>query len=202
MIIVNYQSRVSLVKEAHDFIREKLSLSEMAVTIDATVGNGHDTVFLAEHVGRHGTVYGFDIQQIALESTRAQLKLAGVIDRVKLFHAGHELIPEYVPAKHRGQIDSVMFNLGYLPGNDKAIITKADLTILALNAAIQILSAAGGISIITYQGHPGGREETEEVKNWCRQLDNTRFDIRMTFLSEQETTAPCLFRISSKTADQ
>ena len=174
----------------------------MAVTIDATVGNGHDTVFLAEHVGRHGTVYGFDIQQIALESARTRLKLAGMNDRARLFHAGHELMLEYVPGKHRGQINGVMFNLGYLPGNDKSIITKADSTIKALNAAIQILSATGGISIIAYPGHPGGRVETKAVKNWCQQLDNTRFDIRMTFLSEQETTAPCLFRISSKTADQ
>lgn len=34
--------------------------------IDATAGNGHDTVFLAQLVGRQGRVWAFDVQSSAL----------------------------------------------------------------------------------------------------------------------------------------
>lgn len=43
------------------------------VVVDATMGNGHDTLALAQLVGPSGTVYGFDIQQEAVDSTAAHL---------------------------------------------------------------------------------------------------------------------------------
>lgn len=51
----------------------------------------------------------------------------------------------------------VAFNLGYLPGGDKTIITKSETTHLALEAAKRILKAGGLISLVVYVGHPGGR---------------------------------------------
>ena len=41
--------RISLLNVAHDLIRDILHPGDLA--IDATVGNGHDTLFLAEQVG-------------------------------------------------------------------------------------------------------------------------------------------------------
>ncbi|MBC7032591.1 SAM-dependent methyltransferase, partial [Salmonella enterica subsp. enterica serovar Enteritidis] len=41
--------------------------------IDATVGNGHDTVYLAKLVGTTGHVDGFDIQSAAIEATTTAL---------------------------------------------------------------------------------------------------------------------------------
>jgi hypothetical protein len=51
----------------------------------------------------------------------------------------------------------VAFNLGYLPGGDKEIITRSETTLLALEAAKRILIPQGLISIVVYVGHPGGR---------------------------------------------
>ena len=64
--------RISLVSVAHNLIRDKLRPGDIA--IDATVGNGHDTVFLVEQVSPSGKVYGFDIQQAAIDSTRAKVE--------------------------------------------------------------------------------------------------------------------------------
>ena len=36
--------------------------------VDATLGNGHDTCFLAEIVGDSGKVFGFDIQKKRLKA--------------------------------------------------------------------------------------------------------------------------------------
>ena len=46
--------------------------------IDATAGRGGDTVFLARTVGETGRVLAFDIQEEAVESTRARLKAEGL----------------------------------------------------------------------------------------------------------------------------
>jgi hypothetical protein len=58
----------------------------------------------------------------------------------------------------------VAFNLGYLPGGNKSIITLSDTTLSALKAAERILKPGGLISLVVYIGHPGGREELEVVE--------------------------------------
>ena len=53
--------RLSLTEQAHNIIRKHLKVGGIA--IDATVGNGHDTLFLAKQVETQGLVFGFDIQK-------------------------------------------------------------------------------------------------------------------------------------------
>ena len=50
----------------------------------------------------------------------------------------------------------VSFNLGYLPGGDKTIITESGTTLKALEVAKDILLPGGLISLVVYVGHPGG----------------------------------------------
>ncbi len=138
--------------------------------VDATTGNGHDTLFLARHVGSEGTVYGFDIQGSALEATAARLRGAGFAARVRLMLAGHERMSEHLPDEERGRIRAVLFNLGYLPGGDKEIVTGPGTTVAALTDIVEWLAPAGVISVIAYTGHPGGREEAEQVKHWAAGL--------------------------------
>jgi len=49
-------------------------IKEGYVVIDATVGNGYDTEYLAGKVGSTGKVYGFDIQEEAIENTRKKVE--------------------------------------------------------------------------------------------------------------------------------
>src|SRR5512144_1655855 len=79
---------------AHFFLRVRVKPGDRVM--DATCGNGHDTLFLAGLVGAGGTVFAFDVQEQALEKTRQLLGENGYLDRVQLFHAGHEELAAYV----------------------------------------------------------------------------------------------------------
>jgi tRNA G37 N-methylase Trm5 len=145
-------------------------LSEMIregdVVVDATAGNGHDTLFLAKLVGIRGKVYAFDIQEEALRKTGSLLEENGCLAQVELIHDGHENIGKYV----KEQVRCVMYNLGYLPGGDKSIITQGTTTISSLEQATHLLSKEGVISLMVYSGHPGGLSEAEEVENFVKSL--------------------------------
>lgn len=146
--------------------------------IDATVGNGQDTLFLARQVGAKGQVYGFDVQAAALASSAARLAAAGLADRVRLFQAGHETLADCLPSEARGRVGAVMFNLGYLPGSDKQCITRAPSTLPALGQAAEWLAPGGLLTVLAYRGHAGGREEAAAVARWLQALDPRGFRLQ------------------------
>lgn len=171
------KGQYSLVQRAHEAL-EKV-VAEGDIVIDATLGNGHDTLFLARCVGDSGHVYGFDIQQQALKSTLECLDDAGTSERVTLYHAGHELIATLLPDALRGAVRAMMFNLGYLPGGDKSRTTTPGTTLAALTAGLEMLSPGGVISVIAYTGHRGGRDEADAVKCWAGTLPRDLFNVRI-----------------------
>ncbi len=185
--------RISLVNVAHDLIRDILRPGDIAV--DATVGNGHDTVFLAEQVAPSGHVYGFDIQQAAIESTLEQVRQAHLSDCLTLIHASHADMNEKIPEYLHSKIKAIMFNLGYLPGGDKSIITQTDSTLTALTIAARIVANHGIITLLAYPGHQGGDLETVQVKNWCEQLNSRQFEVNTIYSAERKNSAPRLFAI-------
>jgi len=140
------------------------------VVIDATVGNGVDTLFLSQAVGPRGRVYGFDIQPAALLATRRRLAERGAPDNVTLFQAGHETMGEHLPAEVRGKVAAAMFNLGYLPGGDESMVTRPRTTCAAIDAALDVMRPAGVVSLVVYTGHPGGAEEARAVLDHCAAL--------------------------------
>jgi tRNA A58 N-methylase Trm61 len=81
---------LSLLELAHASVQRAVKPGSVAV--DATAGNGNDTLFLAGLVGTSGLVLAFDIQPEALEKTRAVLENAKLAARVRLFLTGHENI--------------------------------------------------------------------------------------------------------------
>jgi len=163
---------LTLTQLAHTIL-EPIILSGDTV-VDATVGNGHDTLFLAQNVEANGKVYGFDIQQIALDTCYQRLINHNVAKQVSLFHAGHETMPMFIPEDLQlEQIKAIMFNLGYLPGGDKQRRTQLSTTLNALSFSLQALSTEGVISILAYTGHSGGKEECDSIKNWLDTLDNS-----------------------------
>jgi len=174
------------------------ALDEGAVAIDATVGNGHDTLFLAQAVGPAGRVYGFDVQAPAIERTRQRLVEASVAARVTLIHDGHETMNQHVPAEVQGRVAAVMFNLGYLPGGDKTRITTPDTTIGALDRACQYLTSDGVITVVQYVGHEGGAAEARAVNDWAEALDQTRFQALAYRFVNQRNDPPRLLAISRR----
>ena len=153
------------------------SLSPGATAVDATIGNGHDTLFLARRAGARGRVYGFDIQAAAHESTRRRLSTRADCAPCHLLLMDHAKMAEHLPATLVGATAAVMFNLGYLPGGDKGVITSTTSTLPALDTALTLLSETGTLSVIVYSGHAGGDEEAGAVMAWSLGLLNERFTV-------------------------
>jgi len=148
--------------------------------VDATAGNGKDTLFLAGLVGPAGRVYAFDIQEEALRSTGALLEKDGLAERVTLLHAGHEEMERLIP----GPVDAVVFNLGYLPGGNHTLITRAGATVRALRSALNLIRPGGRTGLVVYTGHPGGGEEYRLVEGVAASLDGKLFRvIKISFIN-------------------
>lgn len=188
--------RISLVNSAHDLIRPHLRKGGIA--IDATVGNGFDTLFLLGQIQPSGRVFGFDIQQAALDSAADKAGQAGWLGCLTLMHESHVNIEKRIPAEFHGKIAACMFNLGYLPGSDKSVITETETTLTALNAAVRMLSPRGILTILAYPGHSGGAEEARQVGLWCSRLDPVQFSVTTVFSDEHKASAPRLFVVTKK----
>ncbi|WP_074903407.1 class I SAM-dependent methyltransferase [Nitrosomonas communis] len=182
-----------LPETAHHIIRQHLPQGGIAV--DATVGNGYDTDFLAQLVGDSGSVFGFDVQLQAIRATTQLLRQRGLLHRITLIHASHSLMDEYIPQRFHGQIQVIMFNLGYLPGGNKSIITRADSTLTAIEIACRLLTAQGILTVLAYPGHIGGDEETLRLSGWCQQLDQSHFQVDTVLSHYPKPHAPRLFVI-------
>lgn len=149
---------------AHQFLAEVIEKEDFVV--DATMGNGYDTLFLAQLAGQ---VYAFDIQVQALKNTQARLKEAGT-DNVELILAGHETVDHYVD-----EVKAAIFNLGYLPAADKSCITQPKTTLEALEKLCQCLVKGGRIAVMIYYGHDGGELEKDAVLDFVSQLSQQEF---------------------------
>ncbi|HHU85627.1 MAG TPA: methyltransferase domain-containing protein [Peptococcaceae bacterium] len=151
--------------------------------IDATAGNGYDTLFLASLVGPRGKVYAFDIQPIALQNTRLLLEQHGYAERVQLLQAGHEEMEKFVSSP----VDAVIFNLGYLPGGDHGVTSSAGTTVKAVRTALNLLRPGGRVSIVVYTGHPGGKDEYLRLEEMTSALDGRHFHVlKIDFLNRSQ----------------
>lgn len=158
-------------KELHKhFILEHLREGEVAA--DFTMGNGHDTLFLSKTVGEGGRVYAFDIQESALESTRALLEAEGAPNNYTLICASHHRAKEFISEP----IKAGMFNLGYLPGSgNKGVTTMRETTMGAVEAALDLLAPDGVLIVAIYPGHEEGALEGEMLREYFSKL--SRFKV-------------------------
>ncbi|HAK39275.1 SAM-dependent methyltransferase [Streptococcus infantarius subsp. infantarius] len=154
---------------SHDFLAEVLD--DGAVAVDATMGNGNDTAFLAQHAKK---VYAFDVQEQALKSTQERLEKQA-ISNAQLILDGHQNLDKYVSEPIRAAI----FNLGYLPSADKTVITKPDTTLVAIEKILERLEIGGRLAIMIYYGHEGGDMEKDAVLEYVNQLDQWLFTVML-----------------------
>ncbi len=147
---------------AHQFLEQVIEQGDRVV--DATAGNGYDTEFLAALVGSNGMVYAFDIQARAIKSTAQKLQEAGLDRQVKLVVGSHEHLKEVVS----GKVKAVCYNLGYLPGGDHRLVTRADTTRISLEEALNLLLPGGVITLTLYPGHDEGSKELDLLLPFCR----------------------------------
>lgn len=174
------------------FSRKLLTETVLAgeVVIDATAGNGYDTLFLAELVGEQGHVYAFDIQQDALDATTE--RLGKLSNRATLVLDSHSNIKNYV----HEEIGGATFNLGYFPASDDlTIVTKPHTTIQALQATMELLKKGGIITIAVYVGHVGGVEEKDALLLYLHGLSQKDVQVIRYETINQQDNAPFLVAI-------
>ena len=159
--------------------------------IDATVGKGNDTEFLSQLVGENGKVYGFDVQKEAIEYTKQRLDEKNLSSNVTLFNTGHENINQLVD----GSINAAIFNLGYLPGSDKNIITRPDTTLAAIKACLDKLEVNGIVILVLYYGHDGGPQEKDAVIEYAKSLNQKTFSVMQYQFINQVHCPPILLAI-------
>ena len=174
---------------AADCLRRFLLPGDIAV--DATMGNGHDTQMLCELVGESGHVYAFDVQEQAVANTRARLEEAGLLGRATLFHCGHQEMAQHVPTS----VQSVIFNLGWLPGGDKSVTTLLDSTLEAENAALELMKRGGLMTICAYPGHAEGARERDALIDWAAALDGRRYQAMVRRYVNQPGNTPVLIAV-------
>jgi hypothetical protein len=102
---------------------------------------------------------------------------------------------QHVPASAKGRVGAIMFNLGYLPGGDKALTTEPETTLAALEHAVHYLRPGGVITVVQYVGHEGGAAEAEAVDAWAADLNQARFQALSYRFVNQRNAPPRLLAV-------
>ena len=164
--------RTPITQYCHERIKQMIK--NPVLCIDATAGTGKDTVFLATLVGEKGKVISMDIQEMAIEQTKKRLAKEHLSDRVEVILDSHAHMDRYA---NEESVSLIMFNLGYLPGGDHNLSTKAETTIEALEKGLTLLCEGGMISLLIYSGGDSGFEEKNQVLAWLRELPDDKYTV-------------------------
>ncbi len=162
----NYQ----ITNWVHHFIEDHVQAGD--ICMDATMGNGNDTVLLSKLVGEKGRVIAFDIQQMALDNTERKLEQENCSNNYKLVLESHERMGEYA---EKDSVSCITFNLGYLPGGDHNKATKGESSIRAIETGLSLLKKKGLMTVCIYSGGDSGFEEKETVLAYLKALDSKKY---------------------------
>lgn len=153
-------------------------------------------LFLADLVGVNGHVFGFDIQQEAIDTTTQLLTEKHVADQVTLLRESHANMAELLP--QQTEIKAAIFNLGYLPGGDKTITTLAGSTLKAIDAALSLLTVGGIVILVIYHGHPEGQTEKSAVLHYAEALSQEQFHVLEYRFINQRNNPPFVIAIEKR----
>lgn len=175
-----------VLRHSHRVLEEVLTSQDIA--IDMTMGAGNDTLVLAKLAKK---VYAFDIQKEAFEKAKENLK---EFNNIEYILDSHDNVLNYV----KENVKAVIFNLGYFPGGDKTITTKADTTLLAIEKVLSILDKKGVCAICLYPGHKEGKVESEKVLEYVKGLNQKEFEVLKYEFINQINEPPFLIAIEKR----
>ncbi len=162
-----FQSHLDL---AHSYWHKIVNPGD--VVIDATCGNGQDTLLLCRLAltESEGSLYAIDIQPKAIKQTQAFLTehlSAPLLNRIHYQQSCHSVFPSSITPE---SVSLIAYNLGYLPGNNKQLTTMTETTLHSLNRALSLVKPGGAISLTCYPGHTEGSHEQEAIVNFATNL--------------------------------
>ncbi len=174
----------SIVELSHLLLRDVIKPHH--VIIDATVGHGYDTLYIASLADK---VIGFDIQKLAIDSTMEKI-IHMHLDNVELILDSHRNYQQYVSS-----YDGVVFNLGYLPHGDKKIHTQSEETVHTIKSMLDNLNSLGFMLIVVYPGHDEGYQESLMIDSLISSLDRHQFHTLKLTLPYQPNNPPYILHI-------
>lgn len=154
----------------HHFVKEHVKEGDCC--IDATAGNGNDTLFLCQLVGETGKVFAFDIQETAVANTKKRLEEHYAANRAEVLLESHTNMAKYAADN---SVSCIMFNFGYLPGGDHNLATKKDSSIAAIHEGLRLLKKGGMMSLCIYSGGDSGFEERDAILEELKHLDGKKY---------------------------
>lgn len=174
------------------------------LVIDATAGNGYDTLSLAKTVGKKGRVLAFDVQEEALERTKQFLKENHALSQCRLILDSHENLDKHlqelyhVSPRYEGELSAVTFNFGYMPRGKKDITTNADSSLAAIKKAVYSIRQGGVVTAVIYSGHPEGKKERKAILKWAETLPSKEYHVVFTNMLNQRINPPEILWITRK----
>lgn len=163
-------------------------INEKSIIVDATSGNGYDTLYFASRVKK---IYAFDIQENAIKEAKERTK---EFNNINFILDGHQNIDKYILDK----LDLVIFNLGYLPNSDKTITTLFETTKIAIEKSLKLLKPKKSIIITFYPGTKIGKEESEKILLFLENIDKNKADIFVHKLINKPNNPPFIVEIISR----
>ncbi|WP_312643472.1 class I SAM-dependent methyltransferase [Hydrogenoanaerobacterium sp.] len=170
---------------AHKFIAEHVKPGDFC--IDATAGRGGDTAFLCGLVGDTGKVLAFDIQEDAVQSTRALIHEKGCEHIAQVLHESHSNMAAHAQAE---TVDCIVFNFGWLPGGNHKIFTQAETSIAAIEQGLQLLRHGGVMSLCIYYGGESGFEERDALLEYLKDIDSKTYTVLLTQFYNRPNNPP------------
>ena len=168
----------------HQIIARKVNKDDLCV--DMTTGNGNDTLFLAK-ISKF--VYGFDIQQVAIDNTNQLLSSNG-LSNYQLFLDSHENIDKDVSIDILKETKCFIYNLGYLPKGNKNVTTLFSSTLSSLKKVLDYLNHQSLVIIVCYPGHEKGKEEALGLVEYVRTLDHLNYEVSSYNILNQDNNPP------------
>ena len=175
---------------AKKLLKEKIDKN--SIVVDATAGNGHDTLFLAKSAAKK--VYAFDIQTQAIENTTTLIAKNNVLDKCEIILDSHLNFDKYIEEK----ITAVIFNLGYLPNASHNITTTAEVTLPTIEKFLTKLASGGRIIIVVYWGHDNGKIEKEQLLKQLIKLNQKEVEVLQYQFINQQNNAPFILALEKK----
>ena len=155
----------------HSFLKQQITPGDLC--IDATMGNGNDTLLLCQLAGDTGHCLAFDIQAEVLVNTRKLLAENNIPPHsYTLFQESHENLSCHADPD---SVSAIVFNLGYLPTGDHDLATKAPSTLCALEQSLSLLKKGGLMVVCIYSGGDSGFEERDAVLSWLKERDPKKY---------------------------
>lgn len=173
------------ISDISHFIIEKF-IENKDIAIDGTLGNGHDTDFLASKFNR---VYSFELQEEACAKYIEQANL-----NVEIINESHHLFRKYV----KEDVDCIMYNLGFLPGGNKEITTMHETSLESIKIGLDILKLGGIMTICIYRGHNEGEKEESCILSYLQSLNKSRFGVMIHSYLNRVNKAPILVVVEKK----